>query len=151
MKKLFSVITILGFAAVAQANKIGPAGCGLGNLAFGKDNQILAATTNGTSGNQTFGITSGTSNCIDSKGVAKLDAYVEANQVALANDVARGNGETVAGLSKILGCANGHSVNSTLQQNYEMIFPAQDRSASEVSKSIREVLKSNNVQCSHLG
>lgn len=151
MKHLLSIVTILGLTAVAHANKIGPAGCGLGNLAFGKDNQILAATTNGTSGNQTFGITSGTSNCVDSKGMAKLDAYVEANQVALANDVARGNGETVAGLSKILGCTNGHSVNSTLQQNYEMIFPTQDRSASEVSKNIREVLKSNNIQCSHLG
>src|SRR5947207_15915430 len=41
------------------AAKYGPAGCGLGSLIFDADSgwtQIFAATTNGTSGNQTFGI-----------------------------------------------------------------------------------------------
>jgi len=42
-------------------------GCGLGSVIFkGQDAllfQILAVTTNGTSGNQTFGITTGTLNC----------------------------------------------------------------------------------------
>ena len=45
----------------------GAAGCGLGSFVFGDNNswwaQTLGATTNGTSGSQTFGITTGTSNC----------------------------------------------------------------------------------------
>src|SRR5512137_902647 len=44
----------------------GAAGCGLGSMAFNKQPgifQILAATTNSLTGTQTFGITSGTSNC----------------------------------------------------------------------------------------
>src|SRR3954469_2639303 len=63
----------------------GMAGCGLGSLIFGPVNspgaQILAATTNSTFGSQTFGITSGTSNCV-SGGVVALDrqqtAFAEA-------------------------------------------------------------------------
>jgi len=152
MKKLFSVIAILGFAGVAQAagKGVGPAGCGLGNMLFGKDTQILAATTNGTSASQMFGITSGTSGCEDKKGMAKLDSFVEANKVALSNDVARGNGETVASVSRILGCQSAEAVSSTLKQNYQVIFPSADSSSADVSQSIREVLKSNNVTCNSL-
>src|SRR6186713_935077 len=53
-------------SANAAADGYGPAGCGLGSMIFEPDSgftQVFAATTNGTSGNQTFGITSGTSNC----------------------------------------------------------------------------------------
>ena len=44
----------------------GTAGCGLGSMIFGDQKgaiQILAATTNSIFGTQTFGITTGTSNC----------------------------------------------------------------------------------------
>ena len=44
----------------------GMAGCGLGSILFGAKPgkiQILSGTTNGIYGNQTFGISSGTSNC----------------------------------------------------------------------------------------
>ena len=43
----------------------GPAGCGLGNMIVGGGtgfSQVFASTTNTTSGTQTSGITSGTSN-----------------------------------------------------------------------------------------
>ncbi|RYZ63378.1 MAG: DUF3015 domain-containing protein, partial [Proteobacteria bacterium] len=45
------------------SRKYGTAGCGLGNMILGKENQVFAATTNGTLGNQSFGITFGTLNC----------------------------------------------------------------------------------------
>ena len=66
---LFAVVGVLFTASAARAQQggYGMAGCGLGSLLFGNDNttlmQILAATTNGLFGSQTFGITSGTSNC----------------------------------------------------------------------------------------
>src|SRR5262245_21507042 len=54
----------------------GMSGCGLGSILFGTDQnkvmQILAATSNGCFGSQTFGITSGTSNCV-SGGVVKAE------------------------------------------------------------------------------
>ena len=46
----------------------GPAGCGLGSIVMGSKPgfmQVFAASTNGCSGSQTFGITTGTSNCKD--------------------------------------------------------------------------------------
>ena len=68
------------------AAKYGPAGCGLGSLIFDADSgwtQIFAATTNGTSGNQTFGITSGTSNCDTGPTKQSAKNFVTANRVAL--------------------------------------------------------------------
>ncbi len=53
-------------ALSAHAAPYGEAGCGLGSMIFGDSPgfvQVLAATTNGCSGSQTFGITTGTSNC----------------------------------------------------------------------------------------
>jgi len=149
MKSLL-VITILAFAGVASAydKPVGPAGCGLGHVLFGKDTQVLASTTNDSTWTNMFGITSGTSGCVDNKGNAKLDTYVEANRVALANDIARGNGETVAGLSKLLNCQDGSAVNASLKSNYQVIFSTQDRDATEVSQSIRDVLKNDKLACS---
>ena len=155
MKKLFVAIALLGFAGVAQAKSVGPAGCGLGNMLFGagdgKVMQLLGATTNGSSASQTFGITSGTSNCVDGRGMAKLDAFVEANQLALANDAARGQGETVISLAKILGCQDQSAVGTAMKSNFEAIFPSQNANARDVANSIRKSLKNNAVACNHLG
>ena len=106
------------------------AGCGLGSVAMGKGgNQILAGTTNGTSGNQTFAITFGTLNCIDSESeqvASRVDRFVTANKVALAGDIARGEGETLASLSVMLNCSEGAALGSALQGRFSQIFPSYD-------------------------
>ena len=72
MKKyLLITIGMLLLSPSAFAAGYGEAGCGLGSLLFGTQSgpiQIFAATTNNSSYNQAFGITSGTSNC-DAKGM----------------------------------------------------------------------------------
>lgn len=133
MKSLIVVLATLGFVTAAHAQKgasslkgngvYGTAGCGLGSLAFGNQEggvQVLAATLNGT-GIQTFGITSGTSNC--GRGLfakAEVNSFIESNAVALENDIARGQGETLSTLNNMLGCDAGF--NATLQQNYKSIY-----------------------------
>ena len=102
--------------------------------------QVLAATTNGT-GVQTIGITLGTSNC-DSPAplkVGQAEAYVEANKVALANDIARGNGETIVGLSKVYGCANSMEFGQALKSKYSTIFASADAKSSEITHNINTV------------
>ena len=51
----------------AFADAPGGAGCGWGNMLFkgqrGVATHVVAATTNGTSGNNTFGMTTGTNGC----------------------------------------------------------------------------------------
>ena len=163
MKKTIVVISALGLVlgtVGAQAakkkgsghamsgNGYGMAGCGLGSVAFGDDNgkvQIIAATTNGTSGSQTFGITSGTSNCNpeDANVAANLNVYIEANRLALANDVSRGSGETVEGLSQVLGCKNPAALGGKLQKDYSRIFPSQTVGAEQVSSSILKSVAEN--------
>jgi len=57
MKKLFFVLALSVSSLALAAKPYGMGGCGLGSQLMGKDgNQVLAITSNGTSGNQTFGM-----------------------------------------------------------------------------------------------
>jgi hypothetical protein len=114
--------------------------------------QIFAATTNAT-GTQTFGITSGTSNCDDSEtGTASTRVFVEANRVALAKDISRGSGETIAGLASLAGCTDAKAVGTALQHNFGAIFPSATTSDDAVTDAIVSTLKSDaSLSCSALG
>lgn len=146
MKSLIVVLATLGFTMSAHAvsgslkgsGTYGTAGCGLGSMVFGNEKgaiQVLAATINGT-GVQTFGITSGTSNCGEGLfAKAEVNSFIESNSVALENDIARGQGETLSTLNDMLGC--GAEFNSTLQQNYKSIY-APEANSSEVIVSLAQ-------------
>lgn len=144
MNKLFLVAVALVVTSLAHARKpVGPAGCGLGNVMFGNENQIFASTSNGTSQTQTFGISSGTSNCVEVSGVAKLENYIEANPEALANDMARGQGQTLTGLTQVLNCSNPMKVHGLLKNNYKKIYQNGTNDSIHISKEVRSVLKAN--------
>jgi len=148
MKKIvLFALALVSFSAFSMHHKggYGASGCGLGSMIFEKDNtwwkQVLAATTNGTSGNQTFAISSGTLNC-DSPTpgkTAQVEAYIEANRMALANDIARGNGETISGLSKVYGCENSAEFGKALKSNYRTIFPSSDVTTNTMASEITNV------------
>jgi hypothetical protein len=108
------------------------AGCGLGSLAF-KDHkknkwmQVLAATTNGTSFNQTFGISTGTLNCELDGSMAKYseqDMFVAANYEQLTREAAVGQGESLATLAKLMGCDDQATAafGSLTKSQFEAIF-----------------------------
>lgn len=149
--KSIIVIALSLFGASAFAASVGPAGCGLGNQIFHKENQVLASTTNGTSYSQMFGITSGTSGCEGNQGFAKLEAFVESNRIALSDDMARGEGETLAGVSQILQCEDAVQVNHVLKSNYTSVYPNADASFVAITRNVKSVLKSNNVRCAFEG
>ncbi len=146
---------VLLTAGTATAAPYGMAGCGLGSMAFGAQPgliQVLAATTNGIFGTQTFGITTGTSNCTDTGGgIASAKAFVETNRQALAKDISRGGGETVANLSTLSGCSSSTAVGSALQRNFRTIFPDATVSDTQVSASVIEVLRADpSLSCTRL-
>jgi hypothetical protein len=133
----------------------GPAGCGLGSIIFEPDSgftQIFAATTNGTFGTQTFGITTGTSNCdTGPKGSASTKAFVAANRSVLAKDIARGSGETLGSVSRLAGCENTAAVGPTLQRNFSQIFPSGAVSDQEVGDRVLGVLRSSSeLRCKNV-
>ena len=146
-----ALVPVFGFtmllSSVAHADPYGTAGCGLGSLVFENDKglvQVLAATTNGCFGTQTFGITSGTSNCEDTAGgVDSAKAFIETNREAFAKDVARGQGETISNLSTLAGCANPAAVGTTLQTNFSAIFPSGSVADTSVSQSVVNTLKAH--------
>lgn len=131
MKLLIIALATIGFYSAAHAipaglkgnGVYGVAGCGLGSMVFGKQEgamQVLAATVNGT-GVQTFGITSGTSNC--GKGLfakAEINSFIQSNAIALENDIVRGQGETLSTLNNMLGCSA--QFGNLLQENYKNIY-----------------------------
>ena len=71
LELMFALVLVMGMSGMALGNppNNGP-GCGLGKLAWADSSQketiggqVLMATTNGTFGAQTFGLSSGTSGC----------------------------------------------------------------------------------------
>jgi len=122
-------LVIMSGQASAKRN-YGVAGCGLGSLMFEPGSgQSTAATTNGSAMNQTFGITSGTSNCAPSNDMAVIveqENFVVANLGTLSKDMARGQGESLSALSNTLGCNSQvmPQFNSYLQNGYAEIFVA---------------------------
>jgi hypothetical protein len=133
MKKLL-VIILLALAAPAFAGQgASNTGCGLGTILWGNDSdgsvisQSLQATTNGTFGNQTFGITSGTLGCDQPANVIKNDrllAFTADNLDLLARDIATGQGETLDTVAELLEvpAAERPVFNATLQINFDKIF-----------------------------
>lgn len=118
----------------ASGQGYGMAGCGLGSVVFGDKPgyiQVFAGTTNGVSGNQTFGISSGSLNCGESGKSAKTEQFIQLNQVAIENDMARGQGETVQALSQILDCQNNNFAQS-MKSNYQQAFPQGGASAQQI-------------------
>lgn len=138
MKKL--ILFSLLVAAHVQAAKYGTAGCGLGSLVLGSQPgkvQIVSSILNSV-GTQTSAITTGTSNCTESAGMADL-RYIEDNRQALQGDIAQGKGETVAGLLHIWGC--DMSATQALKNNYSGIFSVQNKAVIQVSESMKQALK----------
>ena len=85
-------------------------GCGLGTQIWtgskGIAPKVLGATTNGSFGNQTFGITSGTIGCRQGGTVtadAKVQIFAGSNLDRLARDMAQGGGETLDAFASLLG------------------------------------------------
>jgi hypothetical protein len=139
--------------AFAEA-KYGAAGCGLGSIVFGTKPgiiQVVAATINGTFGSQTFGITTGTSNCETAPGTAGAAVFIEGNREALAKDISRGQGETLKNLASLAGCSDASAVGAALQKNFSSIFPSATTPTEKVADSILSQLKAPALACSKLG
>jgi hypothetical protein len=121
----------------------GLAGCGLGSVIVGKKgSQIFAATTNGTSYNQSLGITFGTLNCVDApedKVAHSLDLFILNNRAQVEVNMVQGSGEAILTLFQIMGCqGNPDKLGKLLKSKYSNIFPSPDVPSNEVTDKIIE-------------
>ena len=155
MKKLvaivlaaFLVVTFAGFSFAAPKENVG---CGLGYIVFeGKDgllSQTCAATTNGTFGNQTFGITSGTSECDRPSSFTaneKLNKFASDNMDNLAVDIARGQGEYLNTLAVLLEVPENEraSFYNKLQTHFSDIYTSETVTHVDVLRNIETLVTS---------
>ena len=111
--RLGVVLLPLSATAAWAANPDTGPGCGLGKLAWSDYSrqksiapQVLMATTNGTFGSQTFGITSGTSGCTNDGTIMsqyKAEIFAAANYESISQEMAQGGGEHLASLAELMG------------------------------------------------
>jgi hypothetical protein len=112
---MLSVAVLFGMQAglsMAANPDTGP-GCGLGKLAWGDYKgqkeiapQVMMATTNGTFGSGTFGISSGTSGCTNDGKIMsehKTTMFAQLNFDNLSQEMAQGQGEHLASLATLMG------------------------------------------------
>lgn len=144
-KVLFAGLLIASGQVVADDS--GP-GCGWGAMVFeGKDgtaSHVLAATTNGTSGNQTFGMTTGTAGCDTSKSidVAQLNQFMDSNIDKIAYDMSRGNGEALESLASLMGISDRDKTTffNATKANFARIFTDAETNRAEVLDSLFAVM-----------
>jgi hypothetical protein len=159
-KVLLLAVAILfgGQAGLAMAANpdTGP-GCGLGKLAWSDYKgqkeiapQVLMATTNGTFGSQTFGISTGTSGCTNDGKIMsehKTTTFASLNFEALSAEMAQGQGEHLASLATLMGVpAERHGEFFAMtQERYTTLV--QDGEASPVAlvKSLNDAIAGHPV------
>jgi hypothetical protein len=142
---LFFMVSGIAFAAPPRDN----CGCGLGTLIFegssGLIQQVLAATTNASFGNQTFGITSGTLGCNSRGKLAsndQLNKFVADNMDNLAKDMAMGQGEYVDTLAALMDVSTSKRIefSQMLQENFSNIFTDGSVSHVDVIENISHLM-----------
>ena len=156
MKKvLVAGLLTLSTPFAAYANS---AGCGLGSTLFdgqsGIAPNVLAVTTNGISGNQTFGITTGTLGCNQNDTVtAAADSFINSNMERVARDMSTGNGETMDTLAALMGIedADKETFFQVSQHNFTTIYSRDDVTSSEVLAALRAVMLSDKSLAKYVG
>ena len=149
-----AVMSLMLVFAVSTAFAAGSArtntGCGLGTMLFKNNNdnstllQAFQATTNATFGNQTFGITSGTSECSTPAKFVKndrLNEFMLANMDNLAKEIAMGKGETLEAFAELLQipAEKRPEFYQKLQANFAKIFTSEDVQFAKVADNVATV------------
>lgn len=141
-----AMIASAGYSATIRDN----CGCGLGTMALGDEeptvfSQTAATFLNGLCGNQTFGITSGTMDCVPAPGVVyneRVKEFINGNVDQLAMDIAIGQGESLNSLADLMevSAKDRPVLYTKLQKNFDAIFTAHDLSSDDVTKNLEKVV-----------
>lgn len=122
-------------------------GCGFGSMALGEETGLLshiAATfLNGISGNQTFGISSGTLNCEQAEelvSVQEVETFVADNMDHIATEAAVGEGAYLSALADLLQVEDRTAFYTAMQLNFDNIFTGADVHAGDVTRSIVKLI-----------
>lgn len=146
-RTLLAATILLGFSSTAIADK--DIGCGLGTQVMKGQSgiifKILGATTNGTSGNQTFGITTGTLGCGQDGVITasnRLNMFTGSNLDKLSAEMAVGQGEALNSMVSIMGiqAADKPTFFHMVKSNYGHIFSSNDVTSGQVLHTVQQLM-----------
>lgn len=156
MFKKIAIATVLAVSSTA-AFADNDIGCGVGTQLWSQQKPIkvadvnitkfLAGTTNGIVSNQLFGITFGTLGCDGRSAVtAQVAEFVEGNSVALARDIATGEGESLEVLAQLLNIADADKAHfyGVAKANFATIY-ADDATTASVVTALHQVMAQDSV------
>jgi len=156
MKKVIG--SVIGGAVLMAASStvmaVSPGGpnCGWGNLLFkgakGLPSHVVASTTNGTTGNASFGMTSGTNGC-DVSGRLTYGGrdMVQVSSILdeFSEDVARGHGDAMNTIAVLIGVeqSDRSAFSEVMHENFALIFPNEQVTAKQAMLSVNAIMKSD--------
>lgn len=152
MKNKLVIAALLSLSPVVAMAAPNNVGCGVGTIIFegqsGVAPQVLAVTTNGTLGNQTFGISSGTLGCAKDGVVSnpvKVSMFLDTNLDKLAYDMAVGKGETLESLANLIGVDDAHKAAfyETTKAHFAEIVSSEHANTQDVIAALNRVLAGN--------
>lgn len=160
MKKILLAAGLMSASLSAFAVVPGGDSCGWGNMIFkgksGLPMHVLASTTNGTSGNATFGMTSGTNGCsadgvLTYGGTPLIDLSAVMDE--FSEDVARGHGDalTTVAVALDVNAEDRSAFNEAMHANFAKIFPRAEMTAEEVMANVMDVMKSDSRLAKYVG
>jgi hypothetical protein len=150
MKRLLigSLLAMTSLTALADAP--GGPNCGWGNMLFegqrGLPPHFIASTTNGTSGNATFGMTSGTNGCsTDGTLTYGGKSWLAINGMLdeLSEDMAKGEGEALTTYAVLLGVEEQDRAHfaAITHRHFSEIFSSPNVTGEQVHAATLDVIK----------
>ncbi len=154
MRKLFlTALFVLICVNLSFATARKNSGCGLGAMLITHNNDTLIGNLamtflNGTFSNQTFGITTGTSECDKPTHFVKnerLQEFVVANMDNLAKDIVVGKGETLDSFAELLNIPveQRPAFYAKLHDSFMKIFTSEKVEMAQVIDNIVEEMTRN--------
>jgi len=152
LKKILGLTMMLSLVMATNALADKGPGCGLGATLFkGKKGlvpHVLAATTNGTSYNQLFGITSGTLGCSEDAVVKKekeQEVFVASNLQPLSQEMARGSGAHLDSLATLMGCTGAAHTDFArmTQEKFTSLFPDDATGTMDLLDGLKREIKAD--------
>jgi hypothetical protein len=154
---ILGTVFLVQATAFAAGNPDTGPGCGLGKLAWAdyknqKDiaPQVLMATTNGTFGSNTFGISTGTSGCTNNGKVLsehKATMFASLNFENLTQEMAQGEGEHLASLATLLNIPPEYQAEffALTKERYNSLIESGETTSMAMLKALNETIAGHPV------
>ena len=151
LKKFAIAALLLSGSTFAMADN--DIGCGVGTEIWkgqsGLIPRVLGATTNGTFGNQTFGITFGTLGCKRADNLVRSEVveFVDHNAETLARDIAVGEGESLNVLAELMQIetADKNHFFQVAKANWSKLYADQNQNTLQVVASLHAMMTEDEI------